>query len=48
MERVVEPGWFELSVGGKQPGFSGVADATTTEVVKGRFEVLGEIVRLER
>jgi beta-glucosidase len=48
MERVVGPGWFELSVGGKQPGFSGVADAATTEVVQGRFEVLGEIVRLER
>ncbi len=47
-ERVLEPGWFELSVGGKQPGFGGVADVTTIEVVKGRFEVLGEIVRLER
>jgi beta-glucosidase len=48
MERVVDPGWFELSVGGKQPGFGGVADAATTEVVQGRFEVLGEIVQLER
>jgi len=48
MERVVEPGLFEVSVGGKQPGFDGVADTTTTEVVKNRFEVLGEIARLER
>ena len=47
-ERIVEPGLFEVSVGGKQPGFGGVADATTTEVVKNRFEVLGEIARLER
>ena len=47
-ERVVEPGRFELSVGGKQPGFGGVADASTTEVVMGGFEVSGEIVRLER
>ena len=43
MERIVEPGLFELSVGGKQPGFDGVADAPTTTVVTGRFEVLGEI-----
>jgi beta-glucosidase len=39
--RVVEPGVFEVSVGGKQPGFRGVADATTTEVLSGRFEVTG-------
>jgi beta-glucosidase len=37
-QRVVEPGVFEISVGGKQPGFSGLADATTTGVVTGRFE----------
>ena len=34
---------FEVSVGGKQPGFSGIADASTTEVVTGRFEVVGEV-----
>jgi len=37
--RVVEPGTFELSVGGKQPGLHGLADAATTGVVTGRFEV---------
>jgi len=47
-DRVVEPGFFEVSVGGKQPGFSGLADAATTGVVMGRFEVVGEPVRLER
>jgi beta-glucosidase len=47
-ERVVEPGLFEISVGGKQPGFGGVADAATTGVVVGRFEVVGEPFRLER
>jgi len=47
MERVVEPGYFEISVGGKQPGFSGAADAHTTRVVTGRFEVSGEVVRLD-
>ena len=41
-ERVVEPGLFEISVGGKQPGFAGTADASTTDVVTGQFEVLGE------
>jgi beta-glucosidase len=45
--RVVEPGMFELSVGGKQPGFAGVADATTSGVVMGRFEVTGEVFRVE-
>ena len=39
-ERVVEPGVFEVSVGGKQPGFIGLADAATTGVVTGRFEVV--------
>jgi beta-glucosidase len=39
-QRVVEPGEFEISVGGKQPGFSGVADASSTGVVVGRMEVV--------
>jgi beta-glucosidase len=39
--RVVEPGIFEVSVGGKQPGFKGKADAVTTGAVSGRFEVVG-------
>ena len=47
-DRVVEPGVFQVSVGGKQPGFSGAADAATTEVVSGRFEVVGNPLRLER
>jgi beta-glucosidase len=41
-DRVVQPGLFELSVGGKQPGFAGTADTPTTSVVIGKFEVLGE------
>jgi len=40
--RVVEPGDYEISVGGKQPGFTGLADATTTGVVMGHFAVSGE------
>jgi len=37
--RVVEPGLFEVAVGGKQQGQRGLADAGTTEVVTARVEV---------
>ena len=40
--RVVEPGGFRISVGGKQPGFTGSADAATTTVISGGFRVTGE------
>jgi beta-glucosidase len=42
--RVVEPGWFTLSIGGKQPGFSGTADNPGTQVLQARMEVAGELV----
>src|SRR5215813_4680745 len=42
-KRVIEPGEFTVSVGGKQPGFTGRADAKTTSVVTGRFVVTGKI-----
>jgi beta-glucosidase len=38
-KQVIEPGEFLVSVGGKQPGFTGRADAKTTGVVSGRFAV---------
>ena len=41
-KRVVEPGLFEVAVGGKQPGFSGTANASTTDVLFGQFRVDGE------
>jgi beta-glucosidase len=44
--RVVEPGEFVLSVGGKQPGFKGRADARTTGVVTGRFTVTGGVTEI--
>jgi beta-glucosidase len=44
--RVVEPGEFLITVGGKQPGFKGHADASTTEVVTGRFTVTGKTTEL--
>jgi beta-glucosidase len=42
--RVIEPGVFEIAVGGKQPGFTGHADARTTAVVIGRLQVTGTAV----
>jgi beta-glucosidase len=38
-QRVIEPGDFLISIGGKQPGFKGRADASTTSVVTGKFAV---------
>ncbi|HEY2961107.1 MAG TPA: glycoside hydrolase family 3 C-terminal domain-containing protein [Pyrinomonadaceae bacterium] len=38
---VVEPGDFKVSIGGKQPGFTGTADAATTNFIEGRFTVTG-------
>ena len=38
---VVEPGDFKVTIGGKQPGFTGTADAATTSFIEGRFSVTG-------
>jgi beta-glucosidase len=44
----VEPGEFRVSVGGKQPGFKGTADAATTSFVEGRFTVAGTPTEVKR
>ncbi|HEX6624749.1 MAG TPA: glycoside hydrolase family 3 C-terminal domain-containing protein [Pyrinomonadaceae bacterium] len=44
----VEPGEFRVSVGGKQPGFAGTADAATTSFVEGRFTVVGAPTEVKR
>jgi beta-glucosidase len=44
--RVVEPGEFSVTIGGKQAGFKGYADAETTGVVSGRFAVTGKATEL--
>jgi len=41
-KQVVEPGWFTISVGGEQPGFTGSTNAETTETVTGRVNVKGK------
>ena len=37
-----------VTVGGKQPGFKGSADAATTSYVEGRFRVVGAPTELKR
>jgi beta-glucosidase len=44
--RIIEPGEFAITVGGKQPGFKGYLDAATTGVVSGRFVVNGKVAVL--
>jgi beta-glucosidase len=39
--RLAQPGGYEISVGGKQPGFQGLADASTTSVVTGSLQIAG-------
>ena len=41
-QRIVPPGEVEISVGGKQPGFTGPADAPTTKVITGRVQITGQ------
>jgi beta-glucosidase len=45
-KRLVEPGEFLVSIGGKQPGFKGRADALTTNVVTAGFTVTGKAVEI--
>ncbi|HZN06325.1 MAG TPA: glycoside hydrolase family 3 C-terminal domain-containing protein [Pyrinomonadaceae bacterium] len=45
---VVEPGDFKITIGGKQPGFTGAADSGTTSFVEGRFSVTGAATELKR
>src|SRR5215217_4374285 len=47
-KRILEPGEFRVSVGGKQPGFAGAADAKTTQVLTSSFTVVGRVYADER
>jgi beta-glucosidase len=40
-KRVIEPGWFTLSAGGKQPGFTGSIDPQFTGVLTARIRMTG-------
>jgi beta-glucosidase len=41
-KRVIEPGYFTISVGGKQPGFKGYLDPEFTQVLTGRIKLTGK------
>lgn len=43
-KRVIEPGYFTLTVGGKQPGFRGYLDPQFTQVITGRMRLTGKEV----
>jgi beta-glucosidase len=43
-KRVIEPGYFIISVGGKQPGFKGYLDPPFTQVLTGRIRLSGKEV----
>ena len=46
-KRVIEPGEFAVTVGGKQPGFNGRTDAKTSGVAGRRFSVTGRVTELK-
>jgi beta-glucosidase len=41
-KRVIEPGYFTITVGGKQPGFKGYLDPQFTQVLTGRIKLTGK------
>ena len=41
-KRVIEPGYFSISAGGKQPGFKGYLDPQFTQVLSGRILLTGK------
>ncbi|HEX8141145.1 MAG TPA: glycoside hydrolase family 3 C-terminal domain-containing protein [Pyrinomonadaceae bacterium] len=45
-KRMLEPGEFRVSVGGKQPGFTGPSDAETTGVLTESFAVTGRVTAI--
>jgi beta-glucosidase len=46
-KRVIEPGYFTISVGGKQPGFKGYLDPQFTQILTGRIKLTGKEVPFE-
>jgi beta-glucosidase len=45
--RVIEPGYFTISLGGKQPGFKGYLDPQFTQVLTGRVRLTGKEVKYD-
>jgi len=46
-KRVIEPGYFTISVGGKQPGLKGYLDPPFTQVLIGRIRLTGKQVAFD-
>ena len=46
-KQVVEPGFFTISVGGEQPGFTGSTNAETTGTVIGRVNIKGKVLNVK-
>ena len=46
-KRVIEPGYFTICVGGKQPGYSGYLDPQFTQVLTARVKLTGKEVQFE-
>jgi len=46
-KQVVEPGWFTISVGGEQPGFTGTTNAETTATITGRVNIKGKVLEIK-
>ncbi len=46
-KQVIEPGYFTISVGGEQPGFTGINDSETTETLTGRMKLTGKILEIK-
>ena len=44
--RLIEPGEFLISIGGKQPGFTKRQDVQTTGVITARFAVTGKVFEI--
>jgi len=44
--RVIEPGWFTVAVGGRQPGFTGETDPQCTQVLSARFRLTGREMKV--
>ena len=46
-KRVIEPGYFTISIGGKQPGFTGSIDPQFTQNLTGRVKMTGKEIKFD-
>jgi beta-glucosidase len=45
--RVIEPGWFTIAVGGRQPGSSGLAGQNEGVVITSRCRLTGREIKVK-